>query len=75
MSTKAELEAKVTALEAQLVLARTMYRALRDGAPVAAHIPRPVAVEKVTQWTDRSGQLWETRQLGTRRISRKVEAA
>lgn len=65
-------EAKIAALEAQLVLARTCYRELKSSittpVQVVAHTPAPI----VTRYHDVLGREWVKTRIGNRATSHMV---
>jgi hypothetical protein len=63
--TKSELQAKCDALEAQLAIARTLYKELRDSVKlVTAPANRYVATPVVTKFKDALGREWVKERIG-----------
>lgn len=76
--TKAEMQARIDALEAKLVIARTLYKELRDSvklvtSPVLAPEAK-VVVPVVTCFHDALGRKWVKTRLGSRAVSRLASA-
>lgn len=69
-------EIKVAALEAQLTLARTCYRALKaqTNNSVAVHNTKPTALPVVTRFTDGLGREWIKTRTGNLATSRLASA-
>ena len=71
-------EVRIAALEAQIAVARTCYRALRDSvrvAPHAAPAANTAASPTVSRYTDALGRVWIKTRTGNRASSRLATAA
>lgn len=65
-------EAKIAALEAQLVLGRRLYAELKASKAVPH---RRENTATTTYWKDASGQVWEKTRNGARSTSRPVRSS
>lgn len=64
-------QTKIDALEAQLAVARTLYRALRDSVTHTTHVvTKPSVMPVVTRFNDPLGREWIKTRTGNRASSR-----
>lgn len=69
-------EARIAALEAQIVVARTCYRALRDSVRMVSHVAANTnTASTVSRYTDALGRVWIKTRTGNRASSRLATAA